>query len=55
VLSEGSTLDALQKFAGTELPRYMQPARFEVHASLPRTSSGKHDPKALSGEKATKD
>jgi amino acid adenylation domain-containing protein len=55
VLTEGATVEALQKFAGTELPRYMQPARFEVHASLPRTSSGKHDPKALVGEKGNKD
>ncbi len=48
VLSEGGTLDALKQFVGTELPRYMQPTRIETHVSLPRTSSGKHDTRALS-------
>ena len=48
VLSEGGTLDALKRFVGTELPRYMQPTRIETHALLPRTSSGKHDTRALS-------
>lgn len=44
--SEGS-VEKLRGFCGAELPRYMQPARFEVRDSLPRTSSGKFDPKAL--------
>ena len=47
VLAEEGTLDALKLYVGTELPRYMQPARIETHATLPRTSSGKHDTKAL--------
>lgn len=47
VLAEEGTLDALKMYVGTELPRYMQPARIETHATLPRTSSGKHDTKAL--------
>lgn len=33
----------LQRFCRAELPRYMQPARIEVMAVLPRTSSGKFD------------
>ena len=47
VLAEQGTLEALRRFVGAELPRYMQPSRIESHASLPRTSSGKHDPRAL--------
>ena len=49
VLAEGATLDQLKRFCGTEMPRYMQPGRIEVHQTLPRTSSGKHDPKQLAG------
>lgn len=49
VFTEQGTLAALQRYVGAELPRFMQPARIEVHASLPRTSSGKHDAKSLSG------
>lgn len=51
VLSEEGTLDALKRYTGAELPRYMQPARIETHASLPRTSSGKHDTRALTTER----
>jgi acyl-CoA synthetase (AMP-forming)/AMP-acid ligase II len=29
------------------MPRYMVPQRIEVHASFPRTSSGKLDRKAV--------
>jgi len=47
VLAAGGTLDRLKVFCGTEMPRYMQPGRIEVHEALPRTSSGKHDPKTL--------
>lgn len=47
VLAEHGTLDALRRYAGAELPRFMQPARIEVHVELPRTSSGKHDARAL--------
>ena len=50
VLADGGSVEALQRFAGTELPRYMQPARYEQHASLPRTSSGKHDAKSLAAK-----
>jgi acyl-CoA synthetase (AMP-forming)/AMP-acid ligase II len=43
VLTAGGSLTRLQSYAGTELPRYMQPARFEVRDDLPRLPSGKHD------------
>ena len=43
VLSEDGTLERLEAFAAEELPRYMQPQRFEVRSELIRTSSGKHD------------
>jgi acyl-coenzyme A synthetase/AMP-(fatty) acid ligase len=49
VLAAGGALDRLKVFCGTEMPRYMQPGRIEVHETLPRTSSGKHDPKQLAG------
>lgn len=47
VLAADGTLDRLKVFCGTEMPRYMQPGRIDVHETLPRTSSGKHDPKQL--------
>jgi amino acid adenylation domain-containing protein len=53
VLAADGTLDRLKVFCGTEMPRYMQPGRIEVHETLPRTSSGKHDPKQLAGARAT--
>lgn len=34
---------ALKEFCAVKLPAYMVPARFEFHASLPKTSSGKID------------
>lgn len=43
VLSAKGTVDGLAAFCRRELPRYMQPSRFEVRATLPRTASGKHD------------
>jgi amino acid adenylation domain-containing protein len=50
VLRAGGSVEALRRFAGAELPRYMQPARYDVRAALPRTASGKHDlAEALSG------
>ena len=47
VLAEGSSLKRLQAVCAAELPRYMQPARIEVLAELPRMPSGKHDLQAL--------
>ena len=47
VLRAGATLESLRAWCGTELPRHMQPARWELHAHLPRNPSGKHDLLAL--------
>jgi amino acid adenylation domain-containing protein len=49
VLAEGGDLERLKGFTTQELPRYMQPSRFEVRPSLSRTSSGKHDAAATAG------
>ena len=46
VLRSGGDIEQLKSYATVELPRYMQPARFEVRQSLDRTSSGKFDPAA---------
>lgn len=43
VLKHDSTLAALESFCRRELPRHMHPARYEVLAAIPRTSSGKFD------------
>lgn len=43
VLRDGGSLERLESFCGTELPRYMQPSRIEVRGEIPRTTSGKHD------------
>jgi len=44
------SLERLKRYAGVELPRYMQPARYEVRDALPRLPNGKHDLAALRGE-----
>ena len=49
VLAAGGSLERLDAFCKAELPRYLQPGRFEVREALPRTSSGKHDARALAG------
>lgn len=49
VIAEGGSLEQLTQFCGAELPRYMQPSRFEVRDTLPRLGSGKHDLAALQG------
>jgi amino acid adenylation domain-containing protein len=46
----GGSLERLRLYAGVELPRHMQPARFEVRDTLPRLPSGKHDIAGLRGE-----
>jgi amino acid adenylation domain-containing protein len=43
VLASQGDLERLQEYCGRELPRYMQPSRFEVRGSLHRTPSGKFD------------
>jgi len=47
VLTAGGSLERLTRYCAIELPRYMQPARFEVRDALPRLASGKHDLAAL--------
>jgi amino acid adenylation domain-containing protein len=46
VLAEHGSVERLQRFCRVELPRYLQPARFEVRSNLPRTTSGKFDLRA---------
>lgn len=46
-LAPDRTLEELRRFCGNELPRYMQPARYQLHAALPRGASGKIDLAAL--------
>jgi len=53
VLKPESTLPALVSFCRRELPRHMQPARCEVLAHIPRTSSGKFDLRAAQESLAT--
>jgi amino acid adenylation domain-containing protein len=48
VLAEGGSLERLTRHCGMELPRYMQPARFEARDRLPRLPNGKHDLAAFS-------
>lgn len=43
VLAEDGRLDRLKTFCAREMPRYMQPGRIEVRATLSRTVSGKYD------------
>jgi amino acid adenylation domain-containing protein len=47
VLKENGSLDRLRQHAASELPRYMHPVRYVFHASLARTTSGKHDLQAI--------
>ena len=50
VLAGGGSLERLRVYVGVELPRHMQPARYELRDALPRLPSGKHDLAALRGE-----
>lgn len=43
VLRGGCQLDAVTRFCRLELPRHMQPARYEVLETIPRNANGKHD------------
>lgn len=54
VLAKSGDLGALKKYAAAQLPRYMQPVRYDVRDALARTSSGKHDARsmAMAGEPA---
>jgi acyl-CoA synthetase (AMP-forming)/AMP-acid ligase II len=51
VLAGGGSLERLRLYVGVELPRHMQPARYELRDALPRLPSGKHDIGALRGER----
>jgi len=48
VLSPDGSLEQLRRWCGVELPRHMQPARWDLRDVLPRNASGKHDLLALS-------
>lgn len=52
VLAPDGALDALRRWCGVELPRHMQPARWDVRDSIPRNASGKHDLLALGAKPA---
>ena len=43
VLAPTGSVERLASYAGVELARYMQPARYEVRGALPRLPSGKYD------------
>jgi acyl-coenzyme A synthetase/AMP-(fatty) acid ligase len=47
VLAEGGCVTRLEEFCRQEMPRHMQPSRFEVRTSLPRTPAGKYDLQAF--------
>ena len=49
VLAPQGSLQKLQLFCRTELPRHMQPARIEACPAIPRLPSGKYDVEALRG------
>jgi amino acid adenylation domain-containing protein len=49
VLAGGGSLERLKEFCKSELPSYMQPARYELRETLPRLPSGKHDLAAVRG------
>lgn len=46
VLTEGGSVQRLERFCRTEMPRYMQPSKIHVHEDLPRTATGKFDLRA---------
>jgi len=47
VLRPEGSVEGVREFCRRELPRYMQPRRFEVHAEIPQTPSGKQDLRSL--------
>ena len=53
VLAPSGSLEQLKHFCRSELPTYMQPARIDPCASLPRLPGGKYDLLALRGERDT--
>ena len=53
VLTADGTLERLQAYCRTELPRHMQPSRIEVRCALPRLASGKYDMSSLRATNAS--
>ncbi len=51
-LASGGSLPRLRAFCRAELPRYMQPARYQIEAELPRVPNGKYDVAAISEQVA---
>jgi amino acid adenylation domain-containing protein len=49
VLEPHGSLERLNEYCATELPRYLRPARILVRDEIPLTPNGKHDVAALSG------
>ncbi len=49
VLRPEGDIERLRAFCSAEMPRYMQPERFEARSSITRTSSGKFDVRATAG------
>jgi acyl-CoA synthetase (AMP-forming)/AMP-acid ligase II len=47
MLAPSGSIEALASFCRRELPRHMQPSRFEAHPTLPRLASGKYDLQTL--------
>jgi acyl-CoA synthetase (AMP-forming)/AMP-acid ligase II len=47
VLRPEGTVGALRRWCAVELPRHMQPARWDVRDSIPRNANGKYDVLAL--------
>jgi acyl-CoA synthetase (AMP-forming)/AMP-acid ligase II len=45
--SSGTTVEALDTYCRTTMPRYLWPSRFELHGRFPLTSSGKVDRKGV--------
>lgn len=53
VLAEHGSAKRLERYCAAELPRFMQPARYEVRRTLPRLASGKYDLAALAAANAS--
>lgn len=51
-LAPGGSVARLRAFCKTELPRYMQPARYQVQEELPRVANGKYDVTAIRAQVA---
>ena len=49
-VQDGVTADGLQRFCSERIPRYMVPESFAIRESLPKTSTGKIDKRALTSE-----